>query len=337
MPRPERLSADCLRPSLDPAGLADSATSPRETRNRHDFQPRFVRTLDLAMAIREPGYNVYVAGEPGMGRSFMLRHYLAAMAGTTPPGDLIYTFNFSDPDQPETFSLPPGQGRLLKQDMGQALRNLRKNVPLHFEQESYVRKHDKLMKDLTTTRERLLDQMEEHALKNGFSLSVDDSGALSLFPLVEGKVLTPEEYDRLDADTRKRLKDRTDHIMGSIGDLSRQVNREELNFKEKEQRLERESVRTVLSEILAPVREKYPLPVTLPPFFDALQEDILENLDRFREQDKDNPADAGDIFSLGDHFFHRYEINLFVDNTGMAAPPVILDLFQPARMSGARA
>jgi len=326
MPRAKRLSADRLRPTLDLSRFESADSSSKKRRDRHSFQPRFVRTMDLAMAVDKPGYNVYVAGEPGMGRSFMVRQYLASMTEKTPPpGDLIFTYNFSDPDHPLALNLEPGQGRMLKQELAQALRSIRKAVPLQFDQESYIRKHDKLAKDLAATRETLLDRMEAEAVRNGFSLSVDDNGSLTLFPLVEGKVLTPEEYDRLDSATRNRLKARTDDVMLSIGDLSRQVNREELNFKEKEQRLEKESARVVLREILSPVQKKFQGSTVPGEFFETLEKDILEHLDRFREQDKELPADPAELLPLTDHFFHRYKINLFVDNQGLSSPPIIFE------------
>jgi predicted ATP-dependent protease len=326
MSRAKRLSTDRLRPTLDLSRLDNTSCSPKEKHDRHSFQPRFVRTLDLALAVSEPGYNVYVAGEPGMGRSSMVRTYLtSASRKASPPQDLVFTYNFAAPSRPDALFLAPGQGRILKQELGQAVRSMRKAIPLHFDQESYARKHDKLVKDLTASREALLDRMEAEAVKNGFSLSVDDNGSLSLFPLVEGKVLTPEEYDKLDSATRKRLKARTDDVMPSIGDLSRQVNREELNFKEKERRLEKESVRAVLQEILDPVRRTFRECPVLGEFFDALQEDVLENLDRFREQDREVSTDSGELLPLTDHFFHRYEVNLFVDNHEQTAPPIVFE------------
>ena len=48
--------------------------------------------------------------------------------------------------------------------------------------------------------------MNSVAVDKGFNLDMDDSGGLTLYPLVEGKRLSEEEFDRLDSTVRLKLK-----------------------------------------------------------------------------------------------------------------------------------
>ncbi|MEN6526160.1 MAG: Lon-like protease helical domain-containing protein, partial [Candidatus Polarisedimenticolia bacterium] len=65
--------------------------------------------LRLALRIRARGYNVYVAGAPGTGRSSMVRRMLEVERENGPiPSDLLYVHNLQDPRAPRLLRLPPG-------------------------------------------------------------------------------------------------------------------------------------------------------------------------------------------------------------------------------------
>ncbi len=61
-----------------------------------------MQALELALQIREAGYNVYVAGPPDLGtklHDFLSLRPRAALY-LHPSPDLLYVQNFSDPDCP---------------------------------------------------------------------------------------------------------------------------------------------------------------------------------------------------------------------------------------------
>ena len=69
-----RLSADDVRWSCDPASFDFALTSEiGECPITIIGQPRAVEALRLGLAIRAQGYNIFVAGEVGTGRSTMAR------------------------------------------------------------------------------------------------------------------------------------------------------------------------------------------------------------------------------------------------------------------------
>ena len=76
------------------------------------FQPRARKALEMGLSIPGMEYNVYVAGEPGLGRTYLVENFLLprALVGTTPP-DLVYLNNFDNPDKPTLVSLAPSSYR----------------------------------------------------------------------------------------------------------------------------------------------------------------------------------------------------------------------------------
>ena len=176
---------------------------PRTGQRRIAPQPRALKALELALHIRAAGYNVYLSGEPNLGRTYLLREFLAPRARKSPtPPDLLYVNNFDDPDRPRLLAVPAGQGRKLRAALGQALADIRKELPARLENEIYVKKRSEIQDRFQNTRSRLIREMDRIAGGQGFNLDLDEHGSLTLYPLVEGKRLSEEEYDRLDAPLR---------------------------------------------------------------------------------------------------------------------------------------
>lgn len=293
------------------------------------FQPRARRALEMGLSIPGMEYHVYVAGESGLGRTYLVETFLLprARVGTTPP-DLVYLNNFDNPDKPLLVSLPAGQGKNLKDSLLRVVKRLRRDLPRHFEQASYVRLQNKLFTTLAVTRDALMDRMEQAAQKKGFSLNIDEAGAVSLTPLVDGKVLTSEEFDRLDTSHKKVLKDQSSAVLNTIADISRLVSKSEQEFRAKEMLLAQEHAASLVDRVLAPVRKKFANHKTLKVYFKSLKDDVLENLAHYQGRQERDPRSAPDPQSEGpsDSFFQRYDVNLFVDNSALTGAPVVKEI-----------
>ena len=321
----QELQPKQLTTHLNPRKIpADSATT---TISINPFQPRAHDALELGLHVRSMEYNVYLAGEPGLGRNYFLQKFLAPVTrkAAVPP-DWIYTYNFKNQDKPRAISLKAGQGRALKQNLAEAIKEIRRDIPAKFEHETYVTRHDALINEYNQKRDALMDSMETQANDQGFSLNADEDGSLSLYPLIEGKVLSPEEYERLDLRQRKKLKAQSSGIMDTVLGLSRRINREEQDFKEQEKRLDREIVQKVANKTLNKLEATYASNADIIFYLHELKKDIEENLDVFREQDKSAaPEQSPEAPGSTDGFFLRYDINLFVDNAEQEGAPIILE------------
>lgn len=75
-------------------------------------QPRALRAMGMALALKEPGYNLFVSGDSGSGRLSAVRRMARPLcADASSLRDIVYTFNFREPDHPAVLLLPPGKGR----------------------------------------------------------------------------------------------------------------------------------------------------------------------------------------------------------------------------------
>jgi len=328
MKKNKPLSASRLSVALSPSRLGFSHTG---TVRSSDFdsrkcQQRAFEALELALTIDRPGYNVYLCGEKGLGRTRFVKDFLTPRAGCMKiPGDYIYVNNFHDPDQPIAIEIPPGTARKFKRDLNASVKKIRESIPSGFEQDFYVRKHGDLVKEYNEIRENLLSRMENQANKNGFNLNVDETGSLTLFPLVEGKVLTPEEFEKLNPDIKKNLKQDSNKIMEALLGLSRQITKKEQDLRENEKQLDQEVAGERVDVCLKELLEGYDHIPRLKEFLDDLKNDILENIEHFKpkEQTQETPADFFGGSQEG--FFSRYEVNIFVDNSAIKGVPILIE------------
>ncbi|MCG8533017.1 MAG: AAA family ATPase [Desulfovibrionales bacterium] len=298
----------------------------------HAPQPRAMQALELALNITSNGYNMYLAGCANLGRNYMLQEFLRDRAGMLPtPPDLLYVNNFDDPDTPILLSVPAGKGRALKNDFSQAISNIRKELPKRFEGDSYLKKRTMLMDQFADERDALFKEMDTIAGSEGFHMDLDEQGSVTLYPLIEGKRLSEEEFEHVDATLKKSLKAKGDKLLQALNSLLRKMNTAEQALRKNEKNLDKELTTEVLDEMLSPVTKEYEAcchSEKLSAFFTAAREDILENAEALlpKEQTVLSPISLPEALQQHpEDVTAPYDINVFVDHSETTGAPIILD------------
>lgn len=327
------LDADRLRPSWPEERIPwqDSRAVPRGGRRR-PAQPRALEALELAVNIRNFGYNVYVAGSPDLGRTYMVCDFLEPFARRqdTPP-DVIYVNNFRDRDRPCLIQLPAGQGVQMRDGLRAAMRQLREDLPARLDSDGSLRRRRAWREELREARAGVIRELERMAADKGFALDAEEQGSLSLFPMKEGRRLSDEEVARLDSPERQDFKKKADQLLQSMAPFVRRMGELEKNFQKKEHELEREAAEHLLNRLVAPVADRAcrlsgcgEKNDALRTFFDDLRADILEHLDLFLP--RDNPATPLHAeAAMQEPDLYRYDVNVIVDNGGMKGAPVVVE------------
>ena len=341
------LTPDKLRPTLDPTRIlyATSEDIPRGNNHRPP-QPRALQALELAINVKDNGYNIYLSGVTNLGRTRMVRDFLRPHCKKAPtPPDLLYVNNFDDPDSPRLISVPAGQGKKLKKTLAGTLTRIRKDIPLRFEHDAFTHRRTGLLSKFQDKKDKLFKQMNVVAGNQGFNLDMDDGGSMTLYPLVEGKRLSEQEFNDLESTQRQELKAKGDNLVTAMSGLVRKLGKMEQDFLDDERSLEKEVAAEVLDRLLTPLVEKFRTACAsdaLADYFTELRAHILDNLDTFLAHEAgpfpsqaglDGPGSAsgstspfGPISDAGMHgeeSLARYEINVFVDNADTHGAPLV--------------
>src|SRR5690554_2969352 len=88
-------------------------------------QDRAVKSMEFGLSMNAPGYNIFVLGPQGTGKSTYTQSVVsrAAEKGHI-PNDWCYINNFSEWDKPLAIALPAGKGKEFQKDMDKLISNL---------------------------------------------------------------------------------------------------------------------------------------------------------------------------------------------------------------------
>lgn len=103
---PNELTPKELRRECDPTSLMSCETTEAIPPLEGIIgQERAVKALKFVLEIKESGFNSYVAGPLGTGRTTAVKYFLEEIAKAKPvPSDGCYVNNFRNPYQPKAIS-----------------------------------------------------------------------------------------------------------------------------------------------------------------------------------------------------------------------------------------
>lgn len=316
-----------LRRRLDPATLPFETTAEVEPVAGTVGQPRALEALEFGLEILTAGYNVYVAGRPGSGRESTVLRLVGQIAAqrATPP-DWVYVHNFQNPERPVALALPAGRGAQLARDMDAFSQAAQQVIPRAFESDEYDRRRRAIVDRLNQERERLWESVQQFAEQLGFSVQLTPAGVISV-PVLQGRPISPEEYERLPQPVREELERRNQLIQDRVADALREIRRLERETAERLRQLDREVALFAIGGLFDELRERYQDLPQVVAFLQQVREDIPEHLhDFFPPQLPGVPTPIAQIQALQQQeYLARYRVNVLVDHSQTQGAPVVFE------------
>ena len=288
-------------------------------------QERALRALRFGLEIREPGFNVYTAGAQGTGRMTAVRSFLDELAKAKPrASDWVYVHNFKDQYEPNAIALPAGKGTQFREKMKRFVDEARRALPRAFESEEYAKRRDETLQSLQKTRTDLIARINQRAQEAGFVIQMSPIGLLTI-PVINGQPVPEEQFITLPEEVRTEVQQRRDALSVELRSMLRQVQDIERQGNEAVTNLNHEIAFYAIGNLVAELKEKYADVPEVPEYIDAVQNDILENLQAFLgvpEQPGAPPQFQAFIRELP---FRKYDVNVVVDNADVKGAPVIVE------------
>ncbi len=315
---------DKLRWNCDPELLGFETTEELPDFNDAIGQKRALRSIDFGLGVDAPGFNLYISGETGTGRTTTIASILSKRAKNEPkPHDWVYVNNFKDNDSAISLDLPAGMGSELSTDMKELIEAFRKDIPKALESSEYENRRAELLEGYQAATNNLFQDLEKAAEKLGFALQRTVSG-LVVVPQKAGRNYTQEEYDALNEKRRLKLEKQGKELTERLNEVLRQVREQEKATKEALSLADRELGMSCLGHRLDPLREKYEGLDKVLAYLESVQEDILNTLDDFKPQSP-QPQIPGIKMPRQEPTFDRYQVNVLVDNKNTEGAPVVFE------------
>lgn len=322
---PERLTSYC-----DPDSLGFETTREVEPLDRTVGQNRAVSALEFGLNINTPGYNIYVAGFPGTGRTTTLSNFLKQVAKERPvPDDWCYVHNFRDPLQPVAVRLPAGMGRQLVEDTEELLRDCLRDIPHAFESDNYRTRVEEAMREIQQQRESITQGIESGARQQGFMVQPSPMGIITT-PIKDGQPLSREQYNQLPDEERNALRQKSEALQEFINQQLTELRRVEREAVRRRTQVDRDVVLAIIDPIFNDLKEKYQAIPEMVRYLEDTRQDIAQNVDDFRSQDEQQPQQQGREGAAAREAaeaerFLRYRVNVLVDHSNTQGAPVIFE------------
>jgi len=272
-------------------------------------QERALRAIDLSLGMSERGFNLYIAGEAGTGRTSSIMNLLVKRAKKEPaPSDWCYVHNFKSPDNPVTLALKAGMGNQLEKDMQELLTTVRNDIPKALESKDYENQKAAIVQEHQEENNALFSALEQEAKEKGFSLQRTVSG-LVMVPQKDDRNFTQEEYEALSDEEQKKIDTIGNALKEKLTDLISHIRENEKSVKEALASLDRSLGLSSVGHYIEPLKTKYAEFSRVLTYLDEVQEDILLNLEDFKGTPQ-QPQFPGLKIPNQAPSFERYTVNL---------------------------
>jgi predicted ATP-dependent protease len=325
----EPLPASALHTPCDPASLGFATTADLEPIEDIVLQDRAVEAVEFAIGMRREGYNLFVQGPEGSGRSTLLRQALGAAALRDPvPDDWCYVHSFDDPQHPRAIRLPAGRGRQLRDALSRLVAELRVALPAAFDSEAYRNRREALEASIRERRDAALQAFDARAHESEVTLLRTPLG-VGLAMTRGDEVLPPDEFRTLPPDEQERRRRDMARLEADLEVIVRHLPSWEKEGREQLAALDREVVRTTATPLVEAVREAFADIAEVIAHLVDLEADIVAHTAEFVV-----PSGAGETAPppalralMGDEgsTLRRYAVNLIVDHAGDSGAPVVYE------------
>lgn len=293
-------------------------------------QERAIKAFEFGLNVKMKGYNIYVAGPSGSGKTTYAKQSAQKKAREEKvPYDWCYVYNFDDPRSPLSLRFDPGVGRQFRDDMNELISFFKTELSKAFASEDYDRQKTDLSRTYDDKRDELIKRLDNVAADNGFSLKTSSSGII-FQPVVNGQLIDEESYDSLEEDVKEGINERLEEMQDDVNSIMRDIKGVDKEYKQKMDDLDYKIGMFAIGHYVSSLQEKYQNSERVIKYLEAVQEDVLENIDQFAENepDEEDPI-AALIPKIGgvktEDATLKYRVNLIVDNSKTEGAPVIVD------------
>ena len=292
----------------------------------HDIisQDRAVRAINMGLGIRKPGYNIYVAGIQGTGKTSVIRTFLEKWStDSAKPCDWIYIYDFQETEAPKAIKMPGGEGRKFKKEMDALVKALRDLVPSALQSEDYENAVNAYVSGSNERKAKLYADLEKLAKSMDFIIKSSRMG-IETIPVYDGRPLTEKEYSKLPDKDREVIEDRRSQLEPEVLDFARKVRSIEQETSQYVDSLRGELGQNLVGREIDPIFENHQDAPEILQYLKEVKDHILENLLDFVETEDSQEENPFSQQEERDKFV-KYKINVFVDNTNAQGAPVIIE------------
>jgi ATP-dependent Lon protease len=299
-------------------------------------QDRALAAVEMGLEIKSGGYNIFVTGKSGTGRTTAVKLLLEGAQDREEPNlqDICFVNNFRMAESPRVLYFPAGEGRKFKKSIGYLIDSLVTIIPKIFSGENYRDRRLRIINEFETRQKELFKEFEQKLKEKGFALVQIQYGTAvrpDLQPLINGEAVPLPELEKA-VEENKVPREEFDKIRAEYESLHKELQATSTSSQKISGKLEEELNKLDTSIVVPLINDKietlkniYDDPKTQNYLVD-LNEILIAELDVFRPASNGGPSDKESSGGMRG-FFSQFTINLLVDNGGVKKRPIVIEDF----------
>ena len=296
-------------------------------------QRRASEATEFGLSIQLDGYNLYMSGESGEGKTRYALEIAQKHACLMPvPDDWCYIYNFEDSNRPRAINLPAGLGRDFKKDMEDFVKVIEQEIDKAFAGEDYESERSRIIKEFREKKDEYVMELSNEASERGFRVKLADTG-IYFMPIVAGEPLSEDDFKALDEDVKIELSKSSEDLQDVTADTIHKIREVEIEAEAAVQEWEHQIALYAVGIHIDDIKIKYSLYPFIIEFLDKVKEDILDNIEHLVGNESTMEQQQSILYQMmmkksgEENLYDRYKVNLLIDNSRLHGAPVIVDYY----------
>lgn len=293
-------------------------------------QERAVKALDFGLDIKMKGYNIYMSGPSGTGKTTYARNSAEKKAIDEPvPCDWCYVYNFQNPKNPIALSFKPGIGKQFKEDMAKLVTFIKKELQKVFQSEDFEKQKLSIIHNFEKGQNELVDKMNSIAMEYDFYVKRSDT-SLYFLPLVNGEPLEDDALESLSPEDHEIIDNNSQIIQEKTAPILREIQNLEKECDQKLENLEHKLGLAAIEDSIKELINTYGSYEHVTSYLEAVQKDILEHLNQFMDSEEAQPDVLSSLLPIlnkkpeDEDNTLKYRVNLIVNHSETKGAPVVV-------------
>ena len=286
-------------------------------------QQRAQEALEFGVAMKNPGYNVFVMGESGSGRLSMITNTLNRHAEqqATPPS-YAYVDNFTKNREPVSIELPAGHGKIFSKDIEKLIDNLLATFPAAFESPMYQQKKTSIERSFNQRYTRAIDEVDKKARTLDVALYREGDG-ITFLPIRKDKLLEDDEFALLPQEEREAFHKHTSELEEFLSETLLELPQWRRTMVEEIKLLDNETIDHAVAPLLDELNHKYQNIDDVISFLAEIKKDLPNTITDYLMPSRS--LDANDLTTKKLILTEQYAPNVIVDYPEEQGAPVVYE------------
>ena len=314
-----------LKISCDPSIFKFKTTEELDNIETGIGQERGIKALEFGLNVDINGYNLYLEGPAGVGKTMYTKHYLDKISKKQKtPCDWCYIYNFENPNEPIALPLHAGQGKEFKEQMDAFIKDIKNDLKNTFNNEDFEKEKALISQTYEEKREALMVKLNKKSEKYGFQVKSAQNG-IYMMPIINGKAIEQEEFEKLDDETKQNFEDNSSIVQEQILQVISEIKNIEQESQKKLSEWQSNVALLTINAHINYIRSKFKRNKKISTFLENIKKDILKNIDYFLVEPQIETQQMPGPRPEPPKPWENYRVNLFIDNSTQEGAPVIMD------------